>query len=114
MQNLLGVSLLCLGTAAVAQAQPAPPAPYSAELQAQGAAVDPAAGYASEFKVSREVARANLKLQDEAITFASQLEASNPAGFVDLVIKHQPTFKVTVYYNKDVDRAALTRSAPVE
>lgn len=114
MRNLLGASLLCLGTAAVAQAQPAPPAPYSAELQAQGAAVDPAAGYASEFKVSREVARANLKLQDEAITFASQLEASNPAGFVDLVIKHQPTFKVTIYYNKDVDRAALTRSAPVE
>lgn len=81
----------------MAQQAPAPPLPFTPELQQKGAAGDPAAAYASDFKVSRATATANLKLQDEAVAYAAQLQANNPAGFVELAIRHGPSFKVIVF-----------------
>lgn len=64
--------------------------------------------------VSVSEARDRLALQQAAAGYAEALIATNPAGFVDLQIRHSPAFKVHVYYNKDIDRNALTSSAPVE
>lgn len=92
---------------------PTAPPPFSEEAVARGKAANPAESYAKDVGVSTEVARERLALQDEAAEYAQSLVSSNPAGFVDLVIRHVPNFKVTIYYNKEVDQAALTRAAPV-
>ncbi|MEE4211667.1 MAG: S1 family peptidase [Parvularcula sp.] len=53
-------------------------------------------------------------LQDQAAQYGQELLVTNPSGFVDLEIRHQPNFKVFVYYDKDIDRKALTSAAPVK
>lgn len=112
--SVVGPLALIAAGQTLAQEAPAPPLPYTPELQEKGASGDPAAAYANDFKVSRRSAKENLKLQDEAVAFATQLQASNPTGFVDMAIRHGPSFKIILFYNKDIDRAALTRSAPVD
>lgn len=112
--TVAGLLALIAATPTIAQEVPASPLSYTPELLEKGASGDPAAAYANDFKVSRTSAKENLKLQDEAVAFATQLQASNPAGFVDVAIRHGPSFKVILFYNKDIDRAALTRSAPVD
>jgi hypothetical protein len=102
------------GNGAYAQENPpAAPPPFSEESVARGKSATPADSYAADVGVSAAVARERLSLQDQAAEYAQSLLASNPNGFVDLEIRHTPNFKITVYYNKEVDQAALTRAAPV-
>jgi hypothetical protein len=105
--------LTALLGAATATAQSAPP-PYSEELVAKGKTSDPSISYAQTFGVSQAVAKERLGLQEQASVYAQSLLESGQAGFVSLAIKHTPNFKVTVFYEKGADHAAMMRAAPVE
>ena len=80
---------------------------------ARGKSANPGAAYAADLGVSLEEARDRLRLQDEAAQYASTLMSQNTTGFVDIELRHTPNFKVIIYYQKNIDRDLLTRSAPV-
>lgn len=94
--------------------RPAPPPMFSESLLASNTSAESAAGYAAMFGVSVDEARSRLGLQEKASRYATTLVAANSEGFVDLAIRHQPNFRIVLYYNKAIDQAQLTRAAPVE
>jgi hypothetical protein len=106
-------SVLLVASASVSAQSPAPP-PFSEDLVAKGKTSNPAEGYAKDFGVSVANAKDRLALQEKAIAYAQNLFESGPSEFVNITIRHTPNFKITVYYDKGIDRAALMRSAPVE
>jgi hypothetical protein len=110
---LLASALSIAPAAAQEDVSPPAPAPFSEDALARGKAADPARSYAEAFSVPAATARERLALQDEAVAYAQTLLASNPQGFVDLAIRHTPNFRIVIYYNKDIDRTALTSAAPV-
>jgi hypothetical protein len=106
-------SVLLVASVSVSAQSPAPP-PFSEDLVAKGKTSNPAEGYAKDFGVSVADAKDRLALQEKTIAYAQNLFESGPSEFVNIAIRHTPNFKITVYYDKSIDRAALTRSAPVE
>ena len=102
----------------VASAQPEGPPPTPPELSeqavAKGKSSDISRAYAEVFGVNSGEARDRLAEQDRAVVYAEELLRSEPLGFVDLEIEHEPNFKIVIYYNKSIDRQKLTSAAPVE
>jgi hypothetical protein len=109
-----GVSSILLVASISVNAEVPVPLPFSEESVARGKTSNPAEGYAKDFGVSVADAKDRLALQEKALTYAQSLFESGPSEFVNIAIRHTPNFKITVYYEKSIDRAALTRSAPVE
>lgn len=105
-----------LPSLALAQAGGPPPTPpeLNDEAIAKGRSSDTSRAYAEAFGVNATEAKDRLAAQDRAVVYAEGLLSSDPSGFVDLEIQHEPSFKIVVYYNKSIDRQKLTSAAPVE
>ncbi len=102
--------------ASIADAQqtppPAPP-PLSDETKAKPGQTDATRAVAQMLRVSPAEASERLALQEEASRWASTLVEQNAAGFVDIELRHEPNFKVEIFYNGSIDRELLQRNAPV-
>lgn len=111
---LIGTSVFVLGTSsALAQEMaPAPPPPYSEETAVTPAEVDASAYLRERLGISSAEASERLALQDAAIEWAGALAQSSPPGFVDIDIEHEPTFKVNVYFSREIAQAEIARLAP--
>jgi hypothetical protein len=86
----------------------APPAPTEVNRKPQ---TGPASQYLEQrYGLSREQAEERLALQDEAAALAGRLRAQPPAGFVDVWIEYEPTYKVVVSFSNNDDRTAFLQS----
>jgi hypothetical protein len=63
--------------------------------------------------ISSSEASERLALQEEASRWAGTLVEQNPAGFVDIELRHEPNFKVLIFHSGSIDRELLQKNAPV-
>lgn len=92
---------------------PGVPPPLSEESRATATEVDAARAVGQMLGISASEAHERLALQEQAAEWASTLVQQNPSGFVDIELRHEPSFKVVIFYNQSVDRELLQRNAPV-
>lgn len=111
---LLSSTAAAANSSAVQEAAqaPSPPPPLSEQTRAIPGRTE-ARAIAEMLGISPAAASERLALQNQAASWAGTLIAQNPDGFVDVELRHEPTFKVIVFYNGSVDQSRLQSDAPV-